>query len=429
MTLTKENNMKNTVYTALFLSSLFFFSCTESGRIDRVDADDYIPQQVEVKSVHPFSGGAVIKYALPDDINLRGVRAEYQRSGETVFTQVSRYVDSIKIEGLADTNPHRVKLYGLGKNNALSSPVDVDITPGTPTIQKIKLKLFETFGGVRLIMDGNEDRMPLAMTILKDTHLEDFGKDPSQMEWEELFTYYTSGEEAAFIRYGLDTVATVYGVCARDRWLSYTDTTYYLLKPYEENELPNSGWKTYYLPGDETVCLEGKYQFVYMWDGSADGVTHVGGFTRGPRRRTFTIDMGYTAAFSRMRMQPRIKSMHVNSEFTPWHWQIWGSMAPNPDGSFDDSWYLLGDFTQKKLSGLSPDGSIGPYTTEDDAYFLNNNDYEFEQTAEILNPQRETRYIRLVLLDSAKSAFTKYDEEPTNVFYLVGELMFWGKKK
>lgn len=425
----KTKIMKQIAITAVLLSAQFFLSCTELGRIDQTGLDDYVPEQVSVTSIRPFSGGAIIRFALPDDINLRGVRAEYQRAGETVFTQVSRYVDSVKIEGLATTNTQTVKLYSLGKNDALSSPVEVDITPGIPSIQKVKLALFETFGGVRLVMEGNEDRAPLAITILKDTHLDDFGKDPSQMEWEEVFTYYSSGEEASFTRYGLDPQTVIYGVCARDRWLTYSDTLYFQLTPFEENELPNSGWKTYYLPGDETVCLEGKYPFVNMWDGSAADNAQTAGFTRGPRRKTFTIDMGYTAAFSRMRMQPRMRSQHVNSEFTPWHWQIWGSMNPNPDGSFDDSWYLLGDFIQKKLSGLSPDGSMGPYTTEDDEFFINNNDYEFVQSEEILNPQRETRYIRLVLLDSSKSAFTQYDEEPTNVFYLVGELMFWGTKK
>jgi hypothetical protein len=427
MEMIKEEIMKKLLISITVL--MLVASCTESGRIDQIDPADYVPQQVTITSVRRVAGGAIIKYALPDDINLRGVRAEYNRSGEDVYTQVSKYVDSLKVEGYSDTQTHTVQIYGIGKNGRKSAPLSLDITPGQPTIQKIRLSLSETFGGVRLIMQGNEDNESIAMTILKDDNVREFGMDPSEMTWDEVFTYYTNGQEVAFTRYGLDDTQRIYGICARDRWMNYSDTTYFLLTPYLEEELENSFWRIYNLPGDETDCLEGKYQFTRLFDGKWSDNNGCAGFTRGLRFKQLTIDMGYTATFSRMRLQPRGVNQSLSSGFTPWRWQIWGSMAPNPDGSMDDSWYLLGDFTQYKPSGLAADGSFGVLMDEDTEYFVNNNDYEFAQTDKILDPQRETRFIRLVMLDSYNTYFNEFDDEPTNVYYLIGELMMWGQKR
>ena len=402
-------------------------ACTELGRIDQVDTADYVPEQVTVTSIRQISGGAIIKFAFPDDIHLRGVRAEYDRNGEQVFTQVSKYVDSLKVEGFSDTQVHQIKLFSLGKNNKLSDPVTVDFSPGVPALKKIRMSLYETFGGLRLVMQGNEDNAALALTLLQDSNLEEFGMDPSQMKWEELYTYYTSGQDATLTRYGLDTLTRIYGVYARDRWMNYSDTVYFRLKPLKEDELPRSNWKQYHLPGDETQPLEGKYFFERFWDGAWNGNNYSAGFSVGARRKTFTIDMGYTASFSRMRMQPNnTGSNHIGLSYNPYHWQIWGSMDPNPNGEFDESWYLLGDVIQVKLSGLNPDGSMGTETAEDNEYFLYHNDYEFVSSETILNPQRETRFIRLVVLDNAASYFRVYEEEPNNIKYIIGELMFWG---
>lgn len=410
-------------------ASFLVFSCAESGRIDQVDTEDYTPEQVVVSSVNRVSGGAIVKYRLPDDTKFRGVRAEYSRLGETIFTQSSKYVDSIKIEGLSDTLNHVVNLYSIGKNGRLSEPVPVTVRPGMPAIRKVSLNLSSTFGGVRLVMTGNEDHASLAMTILKDDNLDDFGKDPSEMKWEEVYTYYSNGEDFTTTRYGLDTLKRIYGVCARDRWLNYSDTTYFMLAPYHEEALENSFWKIFYLPGDETDCLEGKYLFPRLFDGKWDSNMYCAGFTRGLRRKMLTIDMGYTASFSRMRLQPRGTSHAMSSTFTVWKWQIWGSTNPNPDGSLDDSWYLLGDFTQYKPSGLAADGSIGVITEDDVAFFQNNNDYEFSESEEILDPQRPARFFRIVTLDSYTTFFNEFEEEPTNVYYLIGEIMMWGTKK
>lgn len=415
----------------IFLLSIILLavSCVETGRLDQVDNSDYVPMQVTVKSVQPISGGAIIKYSLPDDINLRGVRAEYVRGGNTVFSEASIFVDSLKIEGFADTQSHTVKLYSFGRNERSSEPVPVDFVPEPSATTKLHFNMADAFGGIRLEMDGNEDRASLAITIIQDSNLDDFGKDPSEMNWEEVFTYYTSGPDASFTRYGLDTLTRIYGVYARDRFLNYSDTTYFKLTPLDEQYLDNKQWRIYPLPGDETKCLQDMYKFEYLFDGKWIENRECGAVTYGGLRRTLTIDMGYTASLSRMRMYPRNRNT-MRSNWTPWKWQIWGSTDPNPDGSFDDSWYLLGDFEQYKPSGFAADGTIGTITTEDEDYFFNNNDYSFVETDEIPYPQKPTRYFRIVFLKNYTYYFLgEPEQEPTDVFYLVGEIMMWGKKR
>src|SRR5690606_6800577 len=57
----------------------------------------------------------------------------------------------------------------------------------------------------------------------------------------------------------------------------------------------------------------------------------------------------------------------------PKHFKVWGSMDPNPDGSFDDSWYLLGEFENIKPSGKP----VGDNSAEDIATATAGEEYTF----------------------------------------------------
>ena len=75
------------------------------SRVDQ-HANVDIPVPITVKSVQSIAGGAIIKVTIPDDPNLKGVVAEYERGGKLVNTKISRYVDSLTVEGYADTKSH-----------------------------------------------------------------------------------------------------------------------------------------------------------------------------------------------------------------------------------------------------------------------------------------------------------------------------------
>ena len=97
------------------------------SRVDQ-HANVGIPVPITVKSVQSIAGGAIIKVTIPDDPNLKGVVAEYERGGQVVNTKISRYVDSLTVEGYADTKEHIVKIYSFNVNEKRSKPVEFAFT-------------------------------------------------------------------------------------------------------------------------------------------------------------------------------------------------------------------------------------------------------------------------------------------------------------
>src|SRR5690606_37827486 len=117
--------------------------------------------------------------------------------------------------------------------------------------------------------------------------------------------------------------------------------------------------KQYYLPTDE---IRG-----HSWGGIPpremhfifDGVTTIGNdvfhtlpVTSLPQH--FTFDMGKTAKLSRFKLWQRSTAAmeHAFTGTAVKHFKLYGSNNPNPDGSFDESWTLIGDYTMIKPSGL-----------------------------------------------------------------------------
>ncbi len=73
-----------------------------------------VPAQVKVDSVVNFAGGATIFYTLPDDQNLKYVKAVYiPRPGETAETRASFYTNFVTVEGYASEGDATVDLYSV----------------------------------------------------------------------------------------------------------------------------------------------------------------------------------------------------------------------------------------------------------------------------------------------------------------------------
>ena len=120
--------MKRTIVASTIVSALLLaFGCAEDnhGRLDQLDESLPAPQPVEVTKVKPISGGAVLWVKIPDDKNIKGVVASYTRGGVNVEAKVSRYVDSLKVEGYADTDEHEIEVCSFNVNEVKSKPVTV----------------------------------------------------------------------------------------------------------------------------------------------------------------------------------------------------------------------------------------------------------------------------------------------------------------
>ena len=90
--------------------------------------------------------------------------------------------------------------------------------------------------------------------------------------------------------------------------------------------------------------------------------------------------------------------------------EVWGSMAPNPDGSWDSSWTLLLDAEIVKPSGLPR----GTNTEEDIAQFVAGDDFIFPATT------TPVRYIRIKVTEV-------FDQ--SQGWFITDEIRFWGMLK
>lgn len=423
--------MKIIKYIIWIVLPILFAACTEEGRIDQVDSSDRIPSQVTIRDVESIAGGAIIRFECPDDDYIYGVKVVYDRNGETCEYMVSRYSNTLRVEGLSSSEPRQVEVVSVGKNLKTSDPLRVEITPGPPAVQTVQFEFSETFGGVKINLSGNDYLSDLAVVLLRDTVWTDEGKPLNEIDWEELSTFHTSSSQVAMVQRNLPDEPCLFAVFARDRWGNLSDTLSAILTPLIEYELPRVGkWQLYPLPGDETVPLEypnGLYTLDHLFDGKWNVNGDCMGFSAGKRDRWVTIDLGFTASLSRHSLKQRL-SVGIDEQM-PWQWQIWGSMNPNPDGSYDESWYLLGDFVTYKPSGVLPDGSgPGTFTNEDFQWIKFTNEYDFEETEKVSDPHRECRYIRLRCRNDRTSYYTVYDDEPSNIRYIIGELILWGSQ-
>lgn len=402
------------------IAALTYISgCREEGRLDQMNSSAPAPAPVTLKGT-PVSkpGGAVIKYNVPNDKNLLGVKAVYERSGQTCETKASVYTDSLTLEGFNDTETYEVNLYGVGRNGKLSEPLAVQVTPLEPPYRTIRLDMAETFGGVNVALSGNVSRASFAMVLLADT--------AGNGEWTELQTFYTEAVNARYARRNLEPKEYTFALYARDRWNNCSDTLIKPLTPIEEEEIPKDRFSNARLPGDSWEAVGGSndFRFDQLWDGRIN--TRGDGFfasaTTSPMPQHFTVNLGRKAVLSRFQVFPRYDERYSGP--APRIWELYGSDDPPPDGSWDN-WHLLGTFSQDKPSGYGDGAAVGPITAEDIAYFISGGNYELQVTDEIPDPFITISYIRFRTL----STFASYLTEATNGEMIIGELTFYGQLK
>ena len=399
-----------------------------------IPSDDSVPvpAALTVTSVTSTPGGAVIKVAYPDDENIRGAIATYTRNGVEVNAKVSRYVDSLIVEGFPDTDAHEVKLCTFNVNETLSEPKTVQINPLTPAIQTVKPTITETFGGVKILIEGNEAKADLAVCLLRDEDLSDASKPISQMKWVEVTTLFTGSNNIKLTRRNLDPVEALYAVYVRDHWGNISDTTMTTVTPIEENKLDHTNFKDAALPDDNCFTANASYYPVKaLWDDS--GVSSTGHFFASdyaPRPCWLTIDLAQKAQLSRIHTLPRIDyTIWANAhprDFEFWGWTLeeapTGAITPSNVHGFQDGWVLLGTFTQYKPSGYEADGSVGTYTSEDREYFNSGNDFELD-TEYWPHANDPVTYLRVVFVDN----FSTYNTEATSMAVQIGEITPYGK--
>lgn len=382
--------MKNFIYTCFIIilsAGLFFAGCDELERGTPVSENDSVPTPVSHVQVENTPGGAVISYVLPNSESLLYVEAEYFiREGVRHTVKSSYYKNNITLEGFSDTLNYEVKLYAISMGGKKSDPVTINIKPLTPPVISIfkSMSLQATFGGA-LIRFQNEGEANIKINVLSTDSVGDY---------YTVDIYYTKTKGGSFTIRGFADVPTKFGVFVMDRWNNYSDTLFREFTPYFEEEMDKNKFDEVRLPTDTWQKRYSASAGVpAIWDGNLAWSGTSGNFQSilpSPFPQWFTFDMGVTAQISRLKYWMKGGAYNSGNQKV---FEIWGSNDPNPDGSWDSSWTLLGHFVTPKPSGLP----LGSYSQEDLEFAKAGIDFEFSsdippvryirwKTIEVFNP-------------------------------------------
>jgi hypothetical protein len=404
-------NMKKIIYIIISLAVIFWQGCKEEGRLDHIDESAPAPGKVTVSEVINTAGGAIIRFQIPKDENLLGVKAVYERNGEVCEAKASAYVDTLTVEGFGDTRPRRVDLYGVGVNGKLSDSVSVTVYPLEPPVLTASKEMWVAFGGVGIAF-SNPARSNLAITLMADT--------TGTNEWKAIQTFYTKADTGVYYQRGMDPKEYRFALFMRDRWNNCSDTLVRTITPLEETSISKSKFSCLRLP-DDFYHEMSPYVIERAWDGSlssfwASAVVANEYITRFPRH--FTISMGCKAVISRMKLYTRSSDAYKNQGVR--RWQLWGSDNPPTDGSWNN-WHLLGEWEVFKPSGYEPDGAVGTITQEDINYAVSNGaEAEVLITEQTPSPYIPVTHLRIRIMKAFDPQFVQGQT-------IITELEFWGQ--
>ncbi len=376
----------------LLVTAYLFQSCTEELH-DPINEGGNIPAPVLNPVATSLPGGAQITYQLQEDKNFLYVKAQAQlREGVTREVKASSYTNSLMIDGFGDTNEYTVWLYSVGRNNKESEGVPVKVRPDTPPVftvlKSIRESVQETFSGIKFSMSNPAEA---SVRILVST--------PDSMD--KMVTagaFYTSVPVDNFSIRGYDPEPRSFSFNVSDRW-GNTAAFDSIFNPWFEQKLDKKKFHSYELPGDmNRVTASGNTRYIeYAWDDLVTGantlIFQTTGTTGVLLPHTFTFDLGVKARLSRVLVTGRVdyglaystQKNYVYNAGMPKEWRIFGSNAPNPDGSWDESWVPMRETpcVSFKPSGLP----IGEFSDEDYQRQLNGEEFEFDNNEPV-------RYLR-----------------------------------
>ncbi|KGE13154.1 DUF5000 domain-containing lipoprotein [Sphingobacterium deserti] len=360
------------------------------------------PDPIVNYQIQSIAGGAIISYDLPNNRDLRYVKAVYTLGdGSIRENKASIYKNSIVVDGFAQAGDYPVSLISVSVGEVESDPQPLTVKTLTPpylkTLEALEKdgSLLPTFGGIRLNYE-NSAEAPLVIHVLAKN---------AQGQWERATDHYTKRSTGLFNVRGYSAEARDFGVYITDRWNNRSDTLVRTFVPVFEVMMNKSLFKTYNLPTDTYAAHTGFRSTEVLWDGAdrvATTILHTKPGSGIPQH--FSFDMGVSAMLSRFVMYSRLSNEYRFNH--PKVFELWGSSNPSTDGSFD-SWTLVGTFTSIKPSGLP----LGEQTADDINYARAGEEFDVEsQTAPY-------RYWRFRTLDTWGG----------NSDVALGELTFYGQ--
>jgi hypothetical protein len=345
--------MKSILYKYVVAAAILVSAACTRMELGPVENDGHAPGPVKQVTVNNKNGAVEITFTPPSDPDLAYVKASYKtKQGVVRENKVSRYNNKITLDGFADESGYEVTLHAVDKGENMSAPVKVTANPLKPVyrIALDSLKMTADFGGLNVSF-VNATEANLAIVVLTNDSLNKF---------VPAYTHYTDLKSGNFTARGFKAEERTFGVFVRDRWGNISDTTMVTITPFFEEQLDRTKMRAYALPTDAALGYSGTFAGLFDNNFGLTSYYHSSGATGMPQ--WFTYDMGVQAKLSRMVFYLKPDKTKYFDEHSPKEIEIWGSNAPNPDGSFDNTWTLLTTYTMEKPSG-QPQGA--PLTQAD----------------------------------------------------------------
>jgi hypothetical protein len=359
------------------------------------------PGVLSKTTVENLPGAAKITYTLPDDADVLYVTAGFEiRPGVQKEEKASLYKNFLLLEGFADTLEHTVTLTVVSKSEKASAPVLVKVKPLLPPYLAVYRSLLvkEDWGGLSIAYT-NAAKADVSIMTLTDT----------AGIFESVDNYYTKLPAGSYAIRGYDSVSRKFGLAVKDKWGNISDTLVKNYKPLYEKKLDKTKFQVVELPTDvKSEDNWGDMSVPRLWDGSIDGWDM---FHSKPHDLPMwiTFDMGVTAQLSRTTMwQRQDDQSYLFAQNNVKKYELWGSVNPNPDGSWDNSWIKLAESTVTKPSGRP----LGDVAQEDiDAGKLGD-----ELSIPLTMPR--VRYIRVKIIEAFQPGASAAN---------IAEISLWGQ--
>lgn len=351
--------------------------CKE-GKLEPLYPSGDTPSLIKVSKVEAYPGSVKVTYELPNERDLLYVLAEYRNKyGQIVQNKSSTYINSITIEGFADTSTYELSLYCVTRTEVRSEAVKVPVKCLKPPVYAARetIKLQEDFGGINVTFE-NETEAPLSLVVAyKDENGAYVDKE----------TFYTSQKNVSLTARGFESENTDFAVYMRDRWNNRTDTIFTSLTPIFEKELDKSLFRSVTLPTD--VAVGWGLPIPNLWDNVISAEGYMWHSADAPMPVHFTFDLGVQAKLSRFVLWQR-QGQWIYNHGNPKRYEIWGTTSPANNGSWDN-WILLASCISEKPSKQP----LGMNTAEDVAAAARG-----EETNIALDAPK-VRYIRVKILE------------------------------
>ena len=436
--------MKKTIYLILAASVLFGVSACKSADAIKPLGASVVPTQVMVTDVVNESGQAIIYYDLPDDKNLKYVKAKFSpREGEEMEVNASYFTDSLVVNGFKDAGEYEVWLYSVSFGENYSEPVKVKVNPETPPYQLVAktLSCVQSFGGVNVSYE-NPTKADLAVSVEK---LESDGS------WSEVNTNYSSVDKVTFSARGQDPVPSTFRVAVTNHWGDVAYSPNYDITPLYETLCDKSLFSGMVLGGDiwEITTWGGASNYNSLecaFDGSYSRTAPIFQTkATGSVPLSWSIDLGKEYVLSRYKFYAcqGFKAGH------PKTFEIYGAKELNPDpsvelvdafGNVDPYYTLLGKFESFRPSGITVPSSVEANTAEDQLLLSNGEEFEFPLGLEPVRYVRirvtstwdKVQYIEVPEIDlfGSPADYEGADEtDKYDVFLLIGQSNMAGRGK